>query len=193
MMFDNVEMTRERKFILIAGAVLLVLGVIYRFWPAIASTVSVADEIALKTEHVEKYQRIAARKDQVVKENAAVRKQFRQMENRLLSGSTPSLAAVEIQNTLNTIAENVNVKFSTMRVMKPPEDEIADYMRVPVQFSVDLDIVQFKDMIYQIETSSRLLLVVSELDIRQLRSRDGYRIRSVVTVEGVMKAPAVAG
>ncbi|MEZ4550125.1 MAG: hypothetical protein R2874_06530 [Desulfobacterales bacterium] len=43
-------------------------------------------------------------------------------------------------------------------------------------------------MIYQIETSSRLL-VVSELDIRQLRSRDGYRIRSVVTVEGVMETP----
>ncbi|MEZ4566787.1 MAG: hypothetical protein R2860_07395 [Desulfobacterales bacterium] len=68
------------------------------------------------------------------------------------------------------------------------ESEGAGYVRVPVQFSMDSDILQFKDMIYQIETSSRLL-VVSELDIRQLRSRDGYRIRSVVTVEGVMETP----
>ena len=191
-MFEKTAMTRERKIILLAGAVLLVIGAIYRFWPAIVSTVSVVDEIAFKTEQVEKYQQIAARKDLVVKENAAVKKQFRLMENRLLTGSTPSLSAVEIQNTLNGIAEAVGVKFSTMRVMKAVESEGAGYVRVPVQFSMDSDILQFKDMIYQIETSSRLL-VVSELDIRQLRSRDGYRIRSVVTVEGVMKTPAVTG
>ena len=191
-MFEKTAMTRERKIILLAGAVLLVIGAIYRFWPAIVSTVSVVDEIAFKTEQVEKYQQIAARKDPVVKENAAVKKQFRLMENRLLTGSTPSLSAVEIQNTLNGIAEAVGVKFSTMRVMKAVESEGAGYVRVPVQFSMDSDILQFKDMIYQIETSSRLL-VVSELDIRQLRSRDGYRIRSVVTVEGVMETPAVTG
>lgn len=191
-MVNKTAMTRERKIILLAGAFLLVIGAMYRFWPAIVSTVSVADDIAFKTDQVEKYQQIAARKDQVVKENAGIKKQFRQMESRLLTGSTPSLSAVEIQNTLNAIAEAVGVKFSTMRVMKAVESEEADYVRVPVQFSMDSDILQFKDLIYQIETSSRLL-VVSELDIRQLRSRDGYRIRSVVTVEGVMETPAVAG
>ncbi|MEZ4578084.1 MAG: hypothetical protein R2875_08745 [Desulfobacterales bacterium] len=118
-MFEKTAMTRERKIILLAGAVLLVIGAMYRFWPAIVSTVSVVDEIAFKTDQVEKYQQIAARKDPVVKENAAVKKQFRLMENRLLTGSTPSLSAVEIQNTLNDIAEAVGVKFSTMRVMRP--------------------------------------------------------------------------
>ncbi|MEZ4550124.1 MAG: hypothetical protein R2874_06525 [Desulfobacterales bacterium] len=137
MMFEKTAMTRERKIILLAGAVLLVIGAMYRFWPAIVSTVSVVDEIAFKTDQVEKYQQIAARKDPVVKENAAVKKQFRLMENRLLTGSTPSLSAVEIQNTLNDIAEAVGVKFSTMRVMKAVESEGAGYVRVPVQFSMD--------------------------------------------------------
>jgi len=190
-MFHFAALTRERKIILVAGAILLLLGAIYRFWPAMVSAVSVADEIALKQEHVEKYRRIAARREDAVSENAAVKRQFRQMENGLLTGTTPSLAAVEIQNTLNKIAENGNLKFSTMRVMKSVESDTADYVRVPVQFAMTSDIRQLKDVIYQIETASQLLMI-SELDIQQVRSKDNRQIQAVVTVEGVMKAP-VAG
>jgi len=191
-MLGGVTLTKERKIIIIGGIFLLLLGGIYRFWPALVSTFSVSDEIAVKQKHVEKYRKIVDRRDRVINENAAVKQQFRQMENRLLTGTTPSLAAVEIQNTLNKIAETGNVKFSTMRVMKSVESETADYVRVPVQFTMDSDITQLKDVIYQIESDPQLL-VVTELNVRQTRSRDNRQIRSVITVEGVMKAPPAAG
>lgn len=191
-MFNSIVLTKERKIILIAGAILLLLGGIYRFWPAMAAAVSVSDEIALKQEHVEKYRRIAARRDQVVAENAAIKRQFRQMEKRLLTGETPSLAAVEIQNILNAIAEAGNIKFSTMRVMKSVESDSADYVRVPVQFAMNADISQLKDVVYQIETAPQLL-VISEMSVRQIRSKDNQQIQALITVEGVMAAPSAKG
>lgn len=185
-MLNSIALTKERKIILVVGAILLLLGGIYRFWPSIVSVVSVADEIAIKRGHVEKYRRIVGLRDQAVAENAAFKRRFRQMENRFLSGETQSLAAVEIQNILNTIAENGNVKFSTMRVMKPLGSDTADYVRIPVQFVMNVDITQLKDVVYQIEAAPQLL-VISEMGLRQVRSKDNQQVQAVITVEGVMK------
>jgi len=192
MMFNSIVLNKERKMILIGGAILLLFGAIYRFYPVIISAVSVSDEIFIKKNQVEKYLRIAEQRPQAVKENAYLKRRFSQMESRLLTGKTPPLAAVEIQNILNGIGEVGNVKFTTTRVMKPKEDENTNYIRLPVQFSMNSDITQLKDIIYQIEASSTLL-VITELNASLTRSRDHQLIRSTITVEGVMKAPQVKG
>ncbi len=187
-MFKSIKLTKERKIILIGGVILLFFGALYRFYPVIISTVSVADEIAMKKNHVEKYLRTVEQKKQAVNENGYFKRLLKQMESRFLTGETPTLAAVEIQDILNEIGETSQVNFMSMRVMKPKEDENTDYIRLPVQFSMNSDILQLKEIIYQIEASSKLL-VITGLDAKMARSRNGLLIRSTITVEGVMKAP----
>jgi Tfp pilus assembly protein PilO len=187
-MFDSIALNRERKIILISGALLLLLGAIYRFYPDIRSVVSVSDEIVMKKNHVEKYLRIVEQQKQAVSENKYFRRQFMQMERRLLTGETPTLAAVEIQEILKEIGDTNNVKFMTMRVMKPKEDEDAGYVRLPVQFSMNSDINQLKEIIYQIEASQKLL-VITALDAKKAGLKENQLIRSTITVEGSMKAP----
>ncbi len=187
-MFDSIGLNRERKIILIGGALLLLLGAIYRFYPVISSVVSVSDEIVMKKNHVEKYLRIVEQQKRAVSENKYFKRQFTQMERRLLSGETPTLAAVEIQEILKEIGDTSNVKFMTMRVMKPKEDEGTGYVRLPVQFSMNSDISQLKEVIYQIEASPKLL-VITELDAKRASSKDHQLIRSTIKVEGSMKAP----
>lgn len=191
-MFNSIALTQERKIILAVGAVLLLLGAVYRFWPAMEGAVSVNDEIALKQSHVEKYRAIIARRDSAVTENAALKRQIRQMETRLLTGETPTLAAVEIQTILNDIAQAGGFKFATIRVVKPVEGQDVEYIRVPVQFAMNSDIHQLKEVVYQLEASSKLL-IITELNSSEARSRDGRLIRSTVTVEGLMKAIRPAG
>ena len=191
-MQNLIELNRERKIILIVGAILLILGAIYRFSPGIISAVSASDEIEMKKNHLAKYLRIAAQRDRSVDENVYFKRTLNQMESRLLKGKTPTLAAVEIQDILNGIGQLGNVNFMSMQVMKPEEGEDSEYIRLPVRFSMNADIVQLKDIIYQIEASSKLL-VISELDAKVARSRDGYLIRSTITVEGVMRTPQPAG
>lgn len=186
-MFKSIELTQERKIILIGGAILLLLGAIYRFYPVIISAVSASDEIAMKKNHVEKFLRIVEQRKQAVNENGYFKRRFKQMESRLLTGETPTLAAVAIQKILNEISDASDVKFMTMRVMKPKEGENTGYVRLPVQFSMNSDVVQLKEIIYQIEASSKLL-VITELAAKITKSKDRQLIRSRITVEGVMKA-----
>lgn len=186
-MLNSIELTKERKIILIAGAILLFFGAVYRFYPDIISVFSVSDEIAMKKNHVEKYLRTVEQRKEAANENEYYKRLFRQMENRLLSGETPTLAAVEIQNILNEIGETSHVNFMSMRVMKPKEDENTAYIRLPVQFSMNSDILQLKEILYQLEASDKLL-VITALDAKTARSREGQTIRSTITVEGVMKA-----
>ncbi|MCK5783903.1 MAG: type 4a pilus biogenesis protein PilO, partial [Desulfobacterales bacterium] len=176
----------------IGGAFLLLLGAIYRFYPVISSVVSVSDEIVMKQNHIEKYFRVVERQKQAVRENKYYKRQFKQMERKLLTGRTPTLAAVEIQEILKEIGDTSNVKFMTMRVMKPKASEDSGYMRLPVQFSINSDINQFKEIIYQIGASSKLL-VITELDAKRTKSKKHQLIRSTITVEGSMKAPRKKG
>ena len=187
MMLDSLPLTKERKMIIAFGAIVLLMGAIYRFYPEIHAMVSVSDEMAVKQKQVETYAGIVAQRQQIEKESAYVKRVLNQTEARLLPGATPSLAAVEIQNALNAIGTENNVKFVTMRVMKPEEDENSDFVRLPVQFSMSSTILQLRDILYKIEASSKLL-IVKELDASLSKSRDqGDLIRSTITVEGIMR------
>jgi len=191
-MFDSIVLNKERKIILISGAILLFFGAIYRFYPVIVSVVSVSDEIVMKQKHVEKYLGIVEQRKQAFSENKYYNRQFSQMENRLLTGETPSLAAVEIQEILKGVGDASGVRFITMQVMKPKEGENKDYIRLPVQFSMNSDIIQLKQIIYQIEASSKLLIITA-LDAKRAKSKEHHMIRSTFTVEGCMKAPRAEG
>lgn len=192
-MLASIPLNKERKMILAFGAVILLLGAIYRFYPDIHALVSVSYEMAVKIKQVETYKTIVAQRQQITKENVAAKRMLNQAEVRLLPGATPALAAVEIQNTLNAIATANKVTFDSMRVMKPEEDEAAGFIRLPVQFSMNATIVQLKDILYKIEASPKLL-IIKEFDASLSRSRDqNMLIRSTVTVEGVMRRSGAAG
>jgi len=193
MMLASIPLNKERKMILAFGAVILLLGAIYRFYPDIRAMVSVSNEMAVKIKQVETYKGIVAQRQQIAKENATVKRLMNQAEARFLPGATPALAAVEIQNRLNAIAAANKVTFESMRVMKPEEDEAAGFIRLPVQFSMNATIVQLKDILYKIEASPKLL-IAKEFDASLARSRDqNALIRSTVTVEGVMRRSGAAG
>jgi len=193
MMLKTIPLNKERKMILAFGAVILLLGAIYRFYPDIRALVSVSDEMAVKQKQVETYAGIVAQRQQIAKENAAAKRLMIQVEARLLPGATPALAAVEIQNIIDDIAGASNVTFDSMRVMKPEADEKSEFIRLPVQFSMNANILQLKDILYKIEASPKLL-IVKEFDASLSRSRNqNALIRSTVTVEGMMRRSGAAG
>ena len=51
----SLKIGKERKILLIVGAILLLLGVVYRFFPFWESIDSLEDEIALTRKKLEKY------------------------------------------------------------------------------------------------------------------------------------------
>jgi hypothetical protein len=191
-MLPSFEITKERKIILIGGAVLLFLAVAYRFYPLIDPMISGSDDIRMKQELIGRYQNVAARSEQVDADHARIRRILSRVEAGLLSGATESLAAVEIQNIINTIAAANKIKIDTMQVMRTREAEDAGYAMIPVRFAFGSDIPQLKDMLYGIESHDKLLLVADVNFALSVTARNGA-IRSTVTVEGVMKKKGGTG
>lgn len=191
-MLPSLEITRERKIILIAGAVLLLLAAIYRFYPQIQPVFSGSDDIQLKQGIIGRYQNVVGRKEQVDADHARMRRILSRVEAGLLSGATESLAAVEIQNVINTIAAANKIKIDTMQVMRTRDAEDAGYAMIPVRFAFGSDIPQLKDMLYGIESHDKLL-IVSDVNLAlSVAARNGA-IRSTITVEGVMKKKGGTG
>jgi hypothetical protein len=191
-MLSSFEITRERKIILIGGAVLLILAAIYRFYPLIGPFFTGSDEIHIKQDIIIRYQNVVGHDRQVETEHARVRRMLSRAEAGLLAGATESLAAVEIQNIINTIAVANNIKIDTMQVMKTRDTEEVGYARIPVRFSFGSDILQLKEMLYRVETHDKLLIVTEINTGLAVRARSG-EIRSTVTVEGIMKKKGAAG
>ncbi|OQX25213.1 MAG: hypothetical protein BWK80_16790 [Desulfobacteraceae bacterium IS3] len=183
-------MNRERKYILIVGAVLLLVGVIYRFLPEFEGFQPMNDEIVLKQRKVLKYQQMVQERNALQEEQLALNRALERAESGLLTGETPALAAVDIQNILNDIAGRSKVEVSAMRVLQPVEPEekatVKDYLTIPVQITFNTSVRQLKEILYRIETSLKLLRV-SEMRVRLGNIKQAEKVFATLTVEGFMK------
>ena len=179
------ELNRERKYILIAGAVLLICGLVYRFYPMFTDIFSVNEKIAVMQAQVQRYQTIIAKKKGLEKDIRSLRNRLKELEKSLLTGTTTSLAAVNLQDFIKKIAEAENIDIETMRVMSIKQKEDAKYTSVPVRFVIESNIRQLKNLLFQIESAPKLL-IIRELDMDSLAHRGSGKIRSIITVEGMM-------
>lgn len=191
-MLSSFEITRERKIILIGGAVLLILAAIYRFYPLVGPLFGGTDEILIKQEIIGGYQNIVNQSPRIDKEHIRMNRMLAKAEAGLLSGVTESLAAVEIQNIINTIAAANNIKIDTLQVLKTRDADEVGYAMIPVRVSFGSDILQLKEMLHRMETNDKMLIVSEVTSGLSIIARSGG-IRSTITVEGVMKKKGAAG
>ncbi|GBC60194.1 hypothetical protein DENIS_1145 [Desulfonema ishimotonii] len=180
-------MTKERKYILIIGAVLLVIGAMYRFSGEIGNLFAGGDETLVRQKQVLKYRKVVREKGLLQERFNVLNRTLSRSESGLLTGGTSALAAVDIQNILNDIAGRSQAEIRTMRVMRPVEPEEGGvYIAVPVQVALDVTIRQLEDILYRIENSPRLLKI-SNIRIRLPNTRNPEKIQVTFTVEGFMK------
>jgi hypothetical protein len=180
------KIEKNRRFLVIAGAVLLLMAVVYRLLPMFQDMGGRGEAIALKQRQLEKYRQMVHEGDDLEKKPKSLKKILRQGESGLLTGKTPSLAAADIQNILHDMAGQSHVEIKTVRVLKPETLGQGDYVGVPVQFTVTSTIGPLKEFLYRIETSPKYL-TVKKVKI-MVPSRGRLKgIRSDITVYGFLK------
>lgn len=177
---------KKRKYIIIIGAVLLLLGLIYRLFPFFQGIQSASAENVLKEKQLAKYRQMVHEGKNLEARLISLNRTLTRAESGLLTGKTPPLAAVDIQNILNKIASRSDVEMKTVRVLKPEKLDEKNYLSVPVQFSISSTIRQLKEILYRIETSPKYL-TVKKVRINVARRGSSRQIRSDITVAGVMK------
>ncbi len=179
----RLTITKERKYLLIGGMILLMIGAVYRFYPYFNIFNTLDDEIGMKQSKILKYQQKVQQRSAYEAQHVAFGRLLERAHTSLLNGKTPALAAVDIQNVLNSIAGRHDVEIKTIRVLKPKESEETDYMTIAVQFDVTSTIIQLKDILYGIESAEQFLRVTS-IRIKIKRGKQADLISSSVKVEG---------
>jgi len=176
---------KEKRYILIAGTALLLLGLIYRFSPGLDFFHSSQEEILLKKKKLFKYRQLVQEKNVFEKKLISLNRTLDRAESALLKGKTSALAAVELQNILKKMTGESQVGIKTMRVLKPEETEKEKYLGILVQFTFASTTRQLKEILYKIETSAKLL-AIRELRIRNFRRRQAGQIQTTIVAEGFM-------
>ena len=180
------KINKQRKYILIVGAILLFLGLVYRVFPLFQGIFAEGGHITLKQRQLAKYRQIVLGRDNVEAGLISLTRALDRAESGMLTGKTPSLAAVDIQNILNEIAGRSDVEIKTVRVLKPKKLDMEDYTKILVQFTITSEIAQLKEILYGIE-SSRKHLVVEKAEISVSRKKDSRQIEGKITVSGIME------
>jgi len=178
--------TKERRYILIAGAVILMIGVAYRFYPTVRSIMFVGDEITVKEQQLRKYRQVALERDVLNKRVISFNRNLERLQTGLLEAPSVSLAAVNIQNMLNEIAERAGTDIERARVLKAEETENKNYLNIAVQFMIRVHVDGLKQILYDIESSPKYLSV-DKLTITRHGKADIPELRVDMTVSGIMR------
>lgn len=182
----KVMISKERKYIIITGCVLLFIGIIYRFYPYMEESFSSNAQIQLRQKKIVKYREIASQRDYYENRFNQLNRLIERAESILLNGRTASLAAVDLQNVINDITERSGIEIKTMQVLKTENIDGGHYLRIPVEFSFESTIRQLKEILYKIEAHPKLLVVLSTKS-RNKRLKDSGLIKTTVRVAGVMR------
>jgi Tfp pilus assembly protein PilO len=180
-------MDKRKRTLLIAGTVLLLFGLAFRFFPYFEGIQGGETEIATQKKRIAKYRQTVKGRGELEASLASLNKSLEQAEAGLLTGKTEALAAVDIQNVLNEIALGSGVEIKSVQVLKSEKKDSDQYISVPVQFSVNAAIRQLKDILYKIEASPKYFLTVERIGISISGAGSAGQMRADITVSGIMK------
>lgn len=165
---------------------MLFFGLIYRFSPDLDLLTTNREEVQMKEKKLIKYRQMVLEKNFLEKKLISLNRIIDKAEAGLLTGKTPALAAVDLQNILTEIVSKSEIAIKTMRVMKPEKFEAFDYLGILIQATFVSRTRQLKEILYQIEASDKLL-TIKELKIRTLRRRrEPGMVQTTIRIEGYM-------
>ena len=189
---------RERTLAgLACGALLLVAlryGVVA---PYLAYTTQLEERIERDVQRLAKMQRQRDRAAEVQRRMRSLEKQFAAAYDQLVPGETPTLAAAQLQERVQTFADRSGLTLVTTQVMR--EQSLGSLRQTRVQMTFRGDTPAIADFLAWVEYED-WLLSVSRLDIgtsqrRRRRRRQAARPPLTITleVEGIMRESAQGG
>ena len=178
---------KRRRYLLIAGAVLLLFGLSFRLFTFFEVIQGGEPDIAAQKKRIAKYRQTVKGRAELEASLVSLTKSLERAEAGLLTGKTEALAAVDIQNILKEITLGSGVEIKSVQVLKSEKKDSDQYIGVPVQFTVNTTIRQLKDILYKIEASPKFFLTVERIGISVAGAGSPGQMRADVTVSGIMK------
>jgi len=173
---------RDKKFLTVGAlALLLFLVINYIIIPFIQSEREIREGTEQKEVTLEQYERIIAGRAEVEKQLAQVKKKQTQLNAKLLTGSTPSLAAADMQKMLEKIAATHDLEMKSVKVQDGEKQ--GDLLTIPLEIRLQTDLERTRKFLADIEKSQKHLIVPS-LKISVQNQRDPKEVIVTMVVTG---------
>jgi hypothetical protein len=101
----------------------------------------------------------------------SARAQVQAQEPKLLSGTTPSVSASDLQETVQALAAREGTQVITTRVLNP--EPAGSFSKIGIQMEIGGQIHQIVNLIKGIESSPKLLMI-DEINVRSLFRPIGF-------------------
>ncbi len=183
---------RDKRFLTVgAAALLLFLISNYIIMPFIESEREIRDGTEQKEVTLEKFEKIIAGRAEVEKQLAQVKRKQTQLNSKLLTGSTPSLAAAEMQKMLEKISGVHDLELKSVKIQDGEKQ--GDLLTIPLEIRLQTDLERTRKFLADIEKNQKYLIVPS-LKISVQNQRDPKEVIVTMVVTGFfMKEAAVKG
>ncbi len=181
----------QKKILWAAGGITLsiliyFLGVL----PLFDASKKAEEEIVLKKNILLKYKEYLQNRKMVEEELDQTLKQYASVQQRLLSGETPQLAAANLQEIVRRLSEKNGIAIRSFRILDPKETNTFTKISLHIEFNPVNNMLSLGQFIHDIEQQEKELMI-SEMDLLVPNPRVPINIQGSLVVSGLMKGSQV--
>ncbi len=181
---------RDRKILTIGiVAVALFLVFTYVISPFMESEQDIRDRTQQLEMLLQKYEKIIGQQTEIEKKLTQTKRQQGQLDKKLLKGSTPSLAAAEMQKMLEQISKKHDLELKSVKV-KDAEKE-GDFLAIPLEIRLTTDLNRTRKFLSDLEKNQKYL-IIPQLKISVKNQRDPQEVIVTIVVTGFFMEEAAA-
>lgn len=180
---------RQQQLFWVAVGLVLVLVLYYGILAPLAALGDKWEqELARQQQLLRQYQTLLANREAIKERLAAARKVLSQAEGQLLSGTSPAVAAADLQELIKKLTQEQGIQVVSIKVL--PQREQGTYLEIPLGLQLAGRIDQFLGLLHQLEYNPKLLLV-TEVEVmapqRETKTGESPQLRINLVVSGLMK------
>lgn len=152
----------------------------------------VKEEISVKKMTLERYSKFLQNRKIIEEELERTQRQYEALQQRLLSGGTPQLAAAQLQETVKKILDRNGMTLRSFRILEPKETLFYQKISIHIDFNPVNNLLSLIQFIYEIEHHEKELMI-SEMDLLVPNVRNPNQIQGSFVITGLMKKMETKG
>lgn len=176
----------RKGFWVLVGIMVLVLIVTVGILPLVDEMKRIEEEISVKRMTLRKYTEFLKNRKAVEEELERIKRQYDLLQQGLLAGETPQLAAADLQDMVRKTLERNGMTLRSFRTLEPKEGQFYRKISVHIDFNPVNNMLSLIQFIHDIEHHEKNL-VISEMDLLVPNPRMPTQIQGSFVITGAMK------
>lgn len=173
---------RDKKVLMIGAlSVVLILIINYVIIPFIESEKDIRERTQQKEMVLQKYEKIMKQREKIEKRLSQLKGKQNQLSRKLLKGSTPSLAAAEMQKVLEKLSKTHSLEMKSVKVKN--EEEKGEFLAIPLEIRFVTDLHRTRKFLADLEKNPKYL-TIPKLKISVKNQRDPKEVIVTLVVTG---------